>query len=289
MADLLRRTLGETYAIAVSGDSELWSCTVDPIQLENVILNLAINARDAMPRGGRLSITCANCASCPHVERAVGDFVTLTVADNGTGISEEILAKVFDPFFTTKDVGSGSGLGLSMVYGFVMQSDGSVEIQSELGQGTSVVIHLPRSLAPRPKLVEREIKTAQPRGQGQTILVVEDDPHVQALSLTLLERMGYKTLSASDGATALRLLEDEPSIDLLFTDIALPGGMSGVELADRALSHEPGLRVLYTSGYTEKALGVEALTRVSSLLKKPFTRDELSRRIDEVMQHGSRA
>ena len=288
MADLLRRTLGETYAIVVSGDSELWSCTVDPIQLENAILNLAINARDAMPKGGRLSITCANCGPCPHVEGAAGDFVTLTVTDNGTGISEEILGQVFDPFFTTKDVGSGSGLGLSMVYGFVMQSDGSVEMHSELGEGTSVVIHLPRSLGSRPQVVEREIETVKRRGQGQTILVVEDDPHVQELSLTLLERMGYKTLYASDGATALRLLEDEHSIDLLFTDIALPGGMSGVELADRALSHEPGLSVLYTSGYTEKSLGVEALTRVSSLLKKPFTREELSRRIDEVLQHRSR-
>ena len=240
MADLLRRTLGETYDIVVSGEAGLWSCTVDPVQFENVILNLVLNSRDAMPTGGRLSIACANCTACPHVEGATGDFITLTVADNGSGITEEILGQVFDPFFTTKDVGKGSGLGLSMVYGFAMQSGGAVEIHSEVGEGTQVVIHLPKSSGPRSTETEKEIVTAQPLGHGETILVVEDDPHVQALSLMLLERLGYKTLSASDGASALDLLEDDERVDLLFTDVALPGGMSGVKLADEALHRRTG-------------------------------------------------
>ena len=283
MADLLRRTLGETYDIVVSGEAGLWSCTVDPVQFENVILNLVLNSRDAMPTGGRLSIACANCTACPHVEGATGDFITLTVADNGSGITEEILGQVFDPFFTTKDVGKGSGLGLSMVYGFAMQSGGAVEIHSEVGEGTRVVIHLPKSSEPRSTETEQDIVTAQPLGHGETILVVEDDPDVQALSLMLLERLGYKTRAASDGASALDLLEHDKRIDLLFTDVALPGGMSGVELADRARSSEPDLRVLYTSGYTEKGLGLGALPPASALIRKPFTRMELSRRIDEAL------
>lgn len=205
---------------------------------------------------------------------------SLTVEDDGSGNPEEILGLVFDPFLTTKDVGSGSGLGLSMVYGFAMQSG---EIHSELGEGTRLVIHLPKSPAPPSSQAAREVATARPSGHGETILVVEDDPHVQALSLMLLERLGYKTLSASDGASALTLLDDHEPIRLLFTDIALPGGMSGVELADQALSSEPGLRVLYTSGYTEKGLGLGALPPVSALIKKRFTREELSRRIDEAL------
>ena len=214
MTDLLVRTLGETYTIDVWGEAGLWSCMVDPVQLENVVLNLAINARDAMPRGGRLSISCSNCADCSHVEGAVGDFVTLTVADTGTGIPEEILAQVFDPFFTTKDVGHGSGLGLSMVYGFVTQSDGGVQIQTEPGEGTSVILHLPRSLSSSRPQLEPRLRGSQPRGNGEMILVVEDDPSVQALSLALLERIGYKTLPASDAMTALDLLDAEEEIDL---------------------------------------------------------------------------
>ncbi len=289
MDDLLRRTLGETIEIVVRIPDDLWLLEADPTQLEQVILNLAINARDAMPDGGRLTIQVSNVqpgadALAQFSELEPGDYVALSVSDTGIGMAEEVLERAFDPFFTTKEVGEGTGLGLSMVYGFVKQSHGHVELRSRPGEGTVVQVLLPRS---------QEAATSkgwgtdaeEPTGRGETILVVEDDPNVRRVTVRLLARLGYTTLEAGDGPAAMELLEGDGTIDLMFTDVVLPGGMSGVDLARAARAVRPALRVLYTSGYTRDAIvhhgrsdpGVE-------LLEKPFSRTGLAVKIAEALR-----
>jgi PAS domain S-box-containing protein len=289
MTDLLRRTLQETIEIETVLAGGLWPALVDPNQLENSLLNLAVNARDAMPDGGKLTIETANTRlddeyASVHEEVRPGQYVMLAVSDTGAGMSEDVLEHAFEPFFTTKEVGQGSGLGLSMIYGFVKQSQGHVKIYSEPGQGTTVKVYLPR--APMAPGARRPLVAAEAwQGAQQKILVVEDDAAVRELAVAILQNLNYRPLSAADGRSALEILEREPDIALLFTDVVLAGGMGGIDLAREAQRRRPGIKVLYTSGYTENAIihhgrlddGVE-------LLEKPFRIDSLARKVRSVLE-----
>jgi PAS domain S-box-containing protein len=288
MIDLLHRTLEESVSIEFIGSDDLWMCEADPSQLENAILNLAINARDAMPDGGKLTIETENISldedyATAQAEVTPGQYVMIAVTDTGAGMSQEILGQVFDPFFTTKEIGKGSGLGLSMVFGFVKQSGGHVTIYSEVGVGTTVKLYLPRSRGGKPASLPSGPLDV-PRARGEIILVVEDDPSVRTLSVALLSDLGYGVLEAADGPAALLVLETSPQIDLLFTDVVLPGGMRGPELAAEITRRRPRITVLYTSGYTENAIVHQGrLDEGVDLLNKPFRRDDLARKVRAVL------
>jgi signal transduction histidine kinase len=288
MAELLRRTLGETVTIQSVVSGGLWLTEVDPNQLENAILNLAVNARDAMPNGGRLTIETANAyldaryvAAEPEVRP--GQYVVLSVTDTGIGMSKEVAAKVFEPFFTTKDVGKGTGLGLSQVYGFVKQSGGHVRIYCELGQGTSVKIYLPRlvgSIDDAEQSPADEVDQGRGAMSGGTVLVVEDEAGVREHSVETLREAGYRVLSAENGPSALRIIDAEPALDLLFTDVGLPGGMTGRQLADEARRRRPGLKVLFTTGYARNAIVHDGrLDPGVELITKPFPSTDLVRTV----------
>jgi two-component system, cell cycle sensor histidine kinase and response regulator CckA len=283
---LLRRTLGQQLEIETKFAADLWLVLADPVQLESAFANLAINARDAMPRGGRLTVQTANKQldadyAAQNVDVAPGDYVMLAVSDNGSGIAPEILEKVFDPFFTTKEPGHGTGLGLSMVYGFAKQSGGHVKIYSEAGHGTTVRLYLPRAgdgqrADPRPAK-PREVLTGDSR-----ILVVEDSAEVRRVAVNHLLAFGYSVVEASNAAEALERLVADQSIDLLFTDVIMPGGLSGPDLARKARRLRPNIKVLFTSGYAETAVGGTVLT--GSLLSKPYRKEELARKLREVLE-----
>lgn len=284
MASLLRRTLGGTIEIETMLADDLWATLADPAQLESAILNLALNARDAMPAGGKLSIETSNVVldddyvAAPS-EMAAGKYVRLMVTDTGTGMPPEVLQRVFEPFYTTKEVGAGSGLGLSMVFGFAKQSGGHVSIYSEEGHGASVKLYLPSTI----EHTERQPAKAPakaPRGQGEVILVVEDDREVRASTATLLRGLGYQVLEAKDGPSALSLLRDAGPVDLLFTDMVLSGGMTGPEIAKTAALIDPSIKVLYMSGYAENAiLRKGRLDDGIDLVQKPFRKVQLATRI----------
>ncbi len=279
LGELLRRTLGSGVEIATTVSSDLWPALVDRSQLENAVLNLAINARDAMPGGGRLTIEAANRAVAegefPDVKP--GRYVTLTVQDAGQGMAPDVLAKAVQPFFTTKEAGKGSGLGLSMVYGFVMQSGGHLEITSEVGRGTRVCLSLPvASRDMRPKSAAGEEEEA-PSLHGGSVLVVDDDPDVLNVAVSMLESLGHRVTTAIDAASALRWIGEGGPFDVLLTDVVLPGGMNGVQLATAALERRPELRVLLMSGYAEQAL--EQKDFPALLLHKPFRRRELAEKL----------
>jgi CheY-like chemotaxis protein len=286
---LLRRTLGEHIEIETVLHAGLWRTNADAGQLEAALLNLAINARDAMPEGGKLTIDTANARlddhyAAAHSEVTPGQYVVLTVTDTGTGMPDEIRERAFEPFFTTKEVGQGSGLGLSMVYGFVKQSGGHVKIYSELGQGTAVKIYLPRTVpAPSRAPSTRPVQEHIPAG-SESILVVEDDPLVRAYMTDQLRNLGYAVHEAENGAQGLEVLAQLERVDLLLTDIVMPGGMNGRQLAERAQALRPGLRVLYTSGYSENAIIHHGrLDRGVHLLNKPFRKIELARKVRAVL------
>jgi PAS domain S-box-containing protein len=295
MEGLLGRTLGEMIRLEVLPTPGLWSCEVDPAQLESAILNLSINARDAMPTGGRLLIEASNIALDAPAVRAIedltpGDYILVCVSDDGSGIEPALLGKVFDPFFTTKDVGKGSGLGLSMVYGFAKQSRGHVRIYSELGHGTSVKLFLPRSSEPSDPVAAREQTRGGPRGNQELVLVVEDDPGLRALVVELLRRLGYRTLAAGEAAAALRLLAQTAEVSLLLADMVLPGGMNGADLARRAKTLCPGLPVLFMSGYTENAVIHNGRLDVGvQLLEKPFTSSALASAVHQALVRANAA
>ncbi|HEX3973601.1 MAG TPA: ATP-binding protein [Stellaceae bacterium] len=289
MSDLLGRTLGEAIAIETVLAGGLWLAHVDSNQLENAVLNLAVNARDAMPDGGRLTIETANC----HLDEAYaemnvdvrpGQYVSISVTDTGKGMPPDISAKAFDPFFTTKERGHGTGLGLSQVYGFVKQSGGHVKIYSEVGRGTTVRLYFPRYQGQ-----EAAVAVAQaldpPRGnQSETVLIVEDDPEVRDYSVEIVSELGYRVLSAEDGATALRLLDLHPEVKLLFTDVGLPHGMSGRRLADEARRRRPNLKVLFTTGYARNAIVHQGrLDPGVELVTKPFTYTALAVKLRYVL------
>jgi PAS domain S-box-containing protein len=292
MTDLLHRTLGETIEVETRLSAGICRIEADPHQLESAILNLAVNARDAMPEGGRLAIE----TSAAHVDAAeaatqgleAGTYAAICVSDSGTGMDADTASRAIEPFFTTKDVGKGTGLGLSMVYGFVKQSGGHLRIESAPGEGTRVHIYLPRFTAEAPEEEQAEAAAA-PRGGGdEIVLVCEDDHDVRAYTVELLGELGYKVLEAPDGAATLRIVEDQAQrIDLLFTDVVLPGGMSGAELASEARRLRPGLRILYTTGYARDAIVHEGrLDPGIELVAKPFAFAELAARVRDVLDRS---
>jgi PAS domain S-box-containing protein len=283
-AKLLHPTLGEQIEVSPKLSENAWSAQADPNQLTTAILNLALNARDAMPLGGKITLETRNIYldegyASIHSDVAVGNYVMVAVSDTGTGISPENLERVFDPFFTTKDIGKGTGLGLSMVFGFVKQSGGHVKIYSEVGHGTSVKIYLPRSSG-LPETASEAEASGNVRGGNETILIVEDDALVRKYVITQIASLGYGTLQASNAAEALKLVESGVPIDLLFTDVIMPGGMNGRQLVETATKLRPALRVLYTSGYTENAIVHHGrLDAGVLLLAKPYRKPELARMI----------
>ncbi|MBV9829565.1 MAG: response regulator [Alphaproteobacteria bacterium] len=292
MSDLLRRTLGENIAIETVLGGGTWRVFADPNQLESAILNLAVNARDAMPAGGKLTIESANAYldeayAREHQEVQPGQYVVLAVSDTGVGMSKDIIALAFDPFFTTKEVGHGTGLGLSQVYGFVKQSQGHVKIYSEPGEGTTVRIYLPRPTEPAPADEEAHDLSFPTGRSTELILLVEDDDAVRELSAMMLRDLGYEVIEAEDGAKALRMIEALPDIRLLFTDVGLPGGFNGRQLADAARGRRPDLNVLFTTGYARNAIVHQGrLDPGIDLLPKPFTMASLAQKIREILDRG---
>lgn len=286
---LLSRSLGETVQLELALDPDLWLAQVDPGQLENALLNLAINARDSMPSGGRLLIETLNVSlSEEYASRhdvAVGDYVIIGVSDTGVGIAPENLNKVFEPFYTTKSKDKGTGLGLAMVYGFARQSYGHINIYSEVGQGTTIRLYLPRSPEGVESAEKVDLLPIQPQIGNETILVVEDDELVRSYVISQLEFMGYQVLSASNGQEAMEIILSDAQIDLLFTDVVMPGGINGRELSDRAQRIRPNLKVLFTSGYTENSIVHHGrLDPGVMLLSKPYSRDELTTKIRNSLQ-----
>ncbi|HEY4365787.1 MAG TPA: response regulator [Steroidobacteraceae bacterium] len=293
-SELMRRTLGENVVIETVLGGGLWRVDVDAHQLESALLNLAVNSRDAMPEGGKLTIETANAYldeayANRFVEIQQGQYVVICVSDTGVGMSAEVLSKAFDPFFTTKPIGEGTGLGLSQVYGFVKQSGGHVRLYSESGQGTTVRIYLPRLLGEEVE-VEHDTVAVVPQGQSsETVLVVEDDEDVRAYSTQSLRELGYTVLEATDAASALRALERHPEVELLFTDVGLPG-LNGRELVDRAKRKRPRLKVLFTTGYARNAIVHQGrLDSGVELLTKPFSRAQLAARVRDVIDAGPQA
>lgn len=284
MYGLLNRTLGETIEIETKAAPGLWAATADPGQLENALLNLALNARDAMPDGGKLSIECANTQldqddAARNPEAVAGDFVVLSVSDTGSGMSDEVKEHAFEPFFTTKEVGAGSGLGLSMIYGFAKQSGGQVRLISETGSGTTVKLYLPRADLVVDQAEGQETEDAS-RGHGEVVVVVEDDADVRSLVVRLLNSLGYRVIDAPDAQSALAVLSADEKVDLLLSDVVLPGGMSGPDLARQARERYPGLRVLFMSGYAaEEANHSGLLGPDADLLNKPFQKSDLAEKM----------
>ena len=286
MDELLRRTLGEHVEVELKLASDLWPALADSGQVENSLLNLAINARDAMPEGGKLTIETTNVHldddyAGSNAEVTPGDYVMMAVTDTGTGMPPDVLAHVFEPFFTTKEVGKGTGLGLSMIYGFAKQSGGHAKIYSEVGHGTTVRLYLPR-LTNESLKSDSTAVTPPRKGGGETILVVEDNPDVRRLVLRQLRDLGYEVIEAANGPQALKILDDGATIDLLFTDVVMPGGMTGRQLAEAAKTRRPNLKTLFTSGYTEDSiLRLGKLDPGVRLLSKPYRKHELATRIRE--------
>jgi len=287
---LLQHALGEQVTIDLGLSPALWPSRVDPKQFETALLNLAVNARDAMPLGGTIRIITDNVEfneqtsgnpSRQPLGLAKGAFVRVCVGDSGTGMTDDVLAHVFEPFFTTKDVGQGSGLGLSQVYGFVKQSGGQIDIDTALGRGTRIALFLRRAHEALVPVTKAESSEEPPRG-NETILIVEDNDLVLELAATMLEELGYRTMVASDGKSALARVKQEPSIDLLFTDVVMPNQMSGVELARAARHCRPELKVLMTSGYAAVHSGTLAPDEFPSITK-PYHRLELATRIRQLL------
>ena len=290
MSELLHRTLGETIEVEAVLAPRLWPVEADPNQLENTIINLAVNARDAMPEGGKLTIETQNthldsAYAAMHPEVTQGQYVVICISDTGAGMDPATVARAIEPFFTTKEVGKGTGLGLSMAYGFVKQSGGHLKIYSEPGDGTTVKIYLPRLVGEVADEVERSAAPLAQASGAETILVCEDDDDVRAYSVEVLTELGYRVIEAADGPSALRLLAAETKpIDLLFTDVMLPGGMTGAVLARKAAELQPGLRTLFTTGYARNAIVHQGrLDPGVQLLTKPFTYADLASRVRDVL------
>ena len=290
MSDLLQRSLGETISIETILAAGLWRSFADASELENALLNLAVNARDAMPKGGKLTIETANAwlddaYAATNEEAAPGQYVMIAVSDTGTGMTSEVIAKAFEPFFTTKEAGQGTGLGLSQVYGFVRQSGGHVKIDSKPNEGTTVRIYMPRLVGEPNEKINQAARSPLLAGtKEEVILVVEDDADVRINTTTMLRELGYGVLEASDGPGALRIVEGRSDVDLLFTDIGLPGGLNGRELADKARLQMPQLKVLFTSGYARSAIVHQGrLDPGVELLSKPFTLAQLSAKIRQIL------
>ncbi|MGI4793834.1 MAG: ATP-binding protein [Janthinobacterium lividum] len=289
MEELVRRTTGPEIEVETVLGIGLWPTLCDPNQLENALLNLCINARDAMPDGGRLTIETTNTwLDEPGArDRAIapGQYVAISVTDTGTGMSPEVVARAFDPFFTTKPIGQGTGLGLSMIYGFARQSNGEVRIYSELGQGTTMRLYLPRNRNAAADEASTPDLADAPRAQhGETVLIVDDEPTIRMLVTEVLEELGYGMAEAADGAGGLRILQSNTQVDLLITDVGLPGGMNGRQLADAARQNRPGLKVLFITGYAENAaVGNGHLPPGMHVLTKPFAMETLATRVKSIL------
>jgi CheY-like chemotaxis protein len=287
MEELLRRSLGERIDLETALAADLWTALTDANQLESAILNLALNARDAMQEGGRLTIETANVvldAAYASLQEEVqpGEYVVVSVSDTGIGMAADVVAKAVDPFFTTKPAGQGTGLGLSMVYGFAKQSRGHLRIYSEVGQGTSVKLYLPRALQDAVVLKAPAIET--PRGQGETILVVEDDVTVRLIISAVLEELGYEVLAASDARPAIPLLQSDRRIDLMVSDVVLPH-INGRKLAEIARATRPDLKVLFVTGYAEHAtFRGDFLDAGMDMLTKPFALDALGAKVRAMIE-----
>ncbi len=289
MDELVRRTVGPAITVTARPSASPCTTLVDPHQLENALLNLCINARDAMPDGGRIDLETGalalSCAAAADLDLPPGQYVTLTVHDTGGGMAADVIARAFDPFFTTKPLGQGTGLGLSMVYGFVRQSGGQARIKSTIGAGTSVTLLLPayagvddgEPAAPMTADI-------QPAKHGETVLVVDDEPSVRMLVTEVLQELGYTAIEAEDGRSGLKILETHRRVDLLITDVGLPGGLNGRQLADAARTTRPGLKILFITGYAESAvIGQESLAAGMHIIAKPFVLETLAGRIQDII------
>jgi PAS domain S-box-containing protein len=286
--DMLRRSIGETIAISTSLASNLRAIRVDPSEIENTILNLAVNSRDAMPHGGKLIIETQNLDlgsndDCGAYGLAPGTYVRMSVSDTGTGMPPEVVARAFEPFFTTKPLGRGNGLGLASIYGFVKQSGGNATIYSEPGRGTTVHLYLP-SIGTIEAVSRSGAQARSPTGTGETILVVEDNPQLRKLTLRRIELLGYRVLEADDGPSALAILDGEQVVQLIFSDVVMPGGMTGYELAQRAKERHPSIKVLLTSGYDAEQAAAQASTRSElRVLRKPYKQADLANALCAVL------
>ena len=290
MEELISRTVGPSIDIQVRAGNDLWTALIDPAQLENTLLNLCINARDAMPEGGSVVIETAN----ERLERgseldqdlAAGEYLKISVSDTGCGMSAQVIARAFEPFFTTKPVGAGTGLGLSMIYGFARQSGGQIRIRSEINQGTSVCLHLPRHrLEATAQAVPTNISGMPVAGTGETVLVVDDESSVRMLVTEVLASLGYVAIEAADSLAGLQILQSDVRIDLLVTDVGLPGGINGRQMADAARVSRPDLPVLFITGYAETAvLDKSHLERATDVLTKPFPLEALASRIKALIR-----
>ena len=291
MAVMLEQTLGEDIKVETVLGDDLWPTSADASRLEDAILNLAVNARDAMPGGGRLLIETANVCleedyAQHNAEVTPGEYVALSVTDSGTGMPPEVVQRAFEPFFTTKEVGRGTGLGLSMVYGFAKQSRGHAKIYSEVGHGTSIKIYLPRASSVAAAATASSTLAPAKSGDGgqETILVVEDDAAVRTVAVSALESLGYRVRQAADGREALQILQKIDEIDLLFTDLVMPNGISGQDLLRLAREQRPHLRAIFTSGYSESFLNSKAETdRSVPLLSKPYRKQKLLEIVRKVL------
>jgi signal transduction histidine kinase len=289
MAELIQRTAGPGIVVETLGSSELWPAFVDKSQLENALLNLCLNARDAMPDGGRITLETTNQWMNREAARGIdlpeGDYLCVSVRDTGTGMSPDVMAHVFEPFFTTKPIGQGTGLGLSMIYGFAQQSGGQVQIQSTVGEGTQVSIYLPRhhveACQDEHDAADESVAASQ---LGETVLLVDDEPTVRMLLADVLGELGYTVIEAADSVAGLKLLRSDVHIDLLVTDVGLPGGMNGRQLAEAGLQLRPQLKTLFITGYAESAVfGGGQLEDGMHVLTKPFAVDALGGRVRELL------
>ncbi|WP_235528818.1 MULTISPECIES: PAS domain-containing sensor histidine kinase [unclassified Phenylobacterium] len=290
MDELVRRTIGPGITLETALAAGLWVCLCDPNQLESAILNLCINARDAMPEGGRITIETANTwvddAAASDRDMPVGQYVAVCVTDNGSGMPPDVLARVFDPFYTTKPIGKGTGLGLSMIYGFAKQSGGQVRLYSEEGHGTTAKIYLPRHHGSAELAESSVLRDPPPRSsKGETVLVVDDEPTVRMLIADTLSELGYQAIEVADAASGLKVLGSDAEIDLLITDVGLPGGMNGKQMADIARNKRPTLKVLFITGYAENAaLSNGRLDPGMHVMSKPFPMDKLASRIRTIIE-----
>jgi CheY-like chemotaxis protein len=288
MEDLIRGTVGPNIALEIVGAAGLWTARIDPAQLENALLNLCINARDAMaPNGGRITIETANKwlddRAATERDLAPGQYLSISVSDTGSGMTPEIVAHAFDPFYTTKPLGKGTGLGLSMVYGFARQSGGQIRIYTEIGKGTTMCLYLPRyageadaDVAPASRLINH--------GGGEVVMVIDDEPPIRALILEVLKECGYQAIEAGDGPAGLRILQSDTRIDLLVTDVGLPGGMNGRQVADAARVVRPDLKILFITGYAENAaVGNGHLEPGMDVMTKPFDMVALSDKVRDLI------
>jgi PAS domain S-box-containing protein len=289
MEDLIRRTMGPGVTIEVVGAVSLWPTRIDASQLENSLLNLCINARDAMPRGGHLTIETANKWMDVHAARerdlVPGQYVSLCVTDTGTGMAQDVIERAFDPFYTTKPIGQGTGLGLSMIYGFVRQSGGQVRVYSELGKGTTMCLYFPRHIGDLEDEQKIEAALVGETGSGEVVLVVDDEATVRMLIVEVLTEAGYRALEAADGSAALKILQSNARVDLLITDVGLPGGMNGRQVADAGRALRNGLKVLFITGFAENAaVGSGHLGHGMEILTKPFQMTALGNRVREMLE-----